>query len=495
MRLTLCLGFLAIASLSQAQVWEKRLAPGLTYREEITSSVPRIIHVLKWSLGTPLIRATAELGHGVVFDASLDKGREQVSKIVSRSGGIAGINADFFQVPYTGDPLGLMLRPSDLISVPLVARSVLAWSGDKAQFGVAEWKGDVVLGSDSPVTLDGINELASNDHVILNTETSGIAMGKSPDIAWVVKLDSGDWTPEGSRTGEVVEVVRDLASRKVAPGFAVVIANGKRASSLNGATVGSHVRISNHTTGFDWSGVKYAVGGGPTLIHKGLLSVDWKEQRFKDTFALQRHPRSAVGITTDGDLCLVAVDGRAPGVSEGATLDELAHIMQHLGCVEAMNMDGGGSTCLNIEGLNVNRPSDGKERPIANAIVLFQESLDPESAARPASKQPLSLSYPSVVALGSNAPFVAKIKGSEVPNSEVVWSATGSAWIDQGGLLHPIKEGPCVVTGWSNGVSCAAAVVVGPSSDQDTIRVPSAPRGHAPHRARPSKKPPDTHRA
>ena len=77
------------------------------------------------------------------------------------------------------------------------------------------------------------------------------------------------------------------------------------------------------------------------------------------SFVAARHPRTAVGRTAEGDVWLVAVDGRSP-VSVGASLPELAAIMRRLGCVEAMNLDGGGSTTLAAMGLTVNRPSDGR---------------------------------------------------------------------------------------------------------------------------------------
>ena len=82
-----------------------------------------------------------------------------------------------------------------------------------------------------------------------------------------------------------------------------------------------------------------------------------------------RQPRTAIGVRDDGrTLYLVAVDGRQPGHSLGATLGELADIMIELGCEAAMNVDGGGSTAMVIaspdggEAIVVNQPSAGRER-------------------------------------------------------------------------------------------------------------------------------------
>ncbi len=68
---------------------------------------------------------------------------------------------------------------------------------------------------------------------------------------------------------------------------------------------------------------------------------------------------------------MVTVDGRQPGWSVGASFEESARIMRSLGAVDAVNLDGGGSTTININQNLVNRPSDAAgERPIADAIVI-----------------------------------------------------------------------------------------------------------------------------
>jgi exopolysaccharide biosynthesis protein len=78
------------------------------------------------------------------------------------------------------------------------------------------------------------------------------------------------------------------------------------------------------------------------------------------------------GIDRRGRLLLVTVDGRQPGVSEGVTLQEGARLMQSLGAVDAMNLDGGGSTAMVVVGLLVNHPSDSTgERADGDAVVVL----------------------------------------------------------------------------------------------------------------------------
>jgi len=88
-----------------------------------------------------------------------------------------------------------------------------------------------------------------------------------------------------------------------------------------------------------------------------------------------RHPRTAIGWN-DKQIYLVQVDGRQAGVSAGMTYDEMAAYMVKLGCTEALNLDGGGSSTMWVLGQVVNNPSKGFERGMANALVLVRKDSD-----------------------------------------------------------------------------------------------------------------------
>ena len=85
------------------------------------------------------------------------------------------------------------------------------------------------------------------------------------------------------------------------------------------------------------------------------------------------HPRTAVGIADGGKrLVLVVVDGRSKEKAVGMSLKELAKVMLDLGCESALNLDGGGSTTLAIDGMLINRPSGPPpgQRPVGSALFL-----------------------------------------------------------------------------------------------------------------------------
>jgi len=93
---------------------------------------------------------------------------------------------------------------------------------------------------------------------------------------------------------------------------------------------------------------------------------------FNEAFRNTRHPRTAVGVRPDGVIVLVTVDGRQPLHSVGMSIAELTALMIELGCAEAINLDGGGSTTMVIRDKIVNRPSDAAgERPVSDALLVY----------------------------------------------------------------------------------------------------------------------------
>lgn len=122
----------------------------------------------------------------------------------------------------------------------------------------------------------------------------------------------------------------------------------------------------------------------PEIMSSGpVLLIAGKPQRIpNDAFCNDRHPRTAVGKRADGTIILLVVDGRA-AESAGMSIPELQKTLYWLGCSEAINLDGGGSTTMYIQGEPhhgvVNYPTDNKrfdhdgEREVANALLLIRE--------------------------------------------------------------------------------------------------------------------------
>jgi len=113
-----------------------------------------------------------------------------------------------------------------------------------------------------------------------------------------------------------------------------------------------------------------ALQAGPVLIAGGKIHVTVNEEVFFHSTIPNIHPRTAAGITEDGRLILMVVDGRQMR-SRGVYLDELALMMHGLGCIEAINLDGGGSSAMVVDGVLLNRPSGGMtQREVMSAITV-----------------------------------------------------------------------------------------------------------------------------
>ena len=207
--------------------------------------------------------------------------------------------------------------------------------------------------------------------------------GATPPDSGVVEIVVRSISESGlgsAAQGVVVSVDTLLAGVPLLAGTAVFAGRGQGALFLRTFTKpGDTIRWQVHTAGAPGS-VAELIGGFPLLLQNGR-PVEHQAGELRPPFSERRHPRSAIGVRTDGVVLLVAVDGRQPGYSEGMTLDEVAAFLGSLGATEALNLDGGGSTTLVVEGVIANRPSDQEgERPVANALLV----LGPAPGACPA---------------------------------------------------------------------------------------------------------------
>lgn len=117
--------------------------------------------------------------------------------------------------------------------------------------------------------------------------------------------------------------------------------------------------------------MKTAVGGGPVLVQEGKVMVTNNEElKFGGKAINDKHPRTCMGYTSDGRLIVMVIQGRFPGIAEGATLTQQAQLLVDLGCVEALNLDGGGSSCMLINGKETIQPSDKAERALPAVFII-----------------------------------------------------------------------------------------------------------------------------
>lgn len=134
--------------------------------------------------------------------------------------------------------------------------------------------------------------------------------------------------------------------------------------------------LTHHTETFTlqkWK-MQTAIGGGPVLVQNGQIKITNNEEvKFGGKAINDRHPRTAMGYTADNKIVILVVQGRMPGVAEGASLTHLATMMRDIGCVEALNLDGGGSSCMLVNGKETIAPSDKKQRPVPAVFIIGKD--------------------------------------------------------------------------------------------------------------------------
>ncbi|MFT3980522.1 MAG: phosphodiester glycosidase family protein [Ferruginibacter sp.] len=168
----------------------------------------------------------------------------------------------------------------------------------------------------------------------------GISKKRKADIAWVYSDSSGKYP---------------LASQTVIPFF-------KDSSKAVKRPAAAHRK---------WK-MQSAVAGGPVLLQHGEVVIsNNEEQKFQGKAIDDKHPRTLIGYTAAGKIIIMVVEGRNPGIASGVTLVQAAGLMKELDCMEALNLDGGGSSCMLINGKQTIWPSDkGIQRPVPAVFMI-----------------------------------------------------------------------------------------------------------------------------
>ncbi|MER3401773.1 MAG: hypothetical protein C4337_00335 [Armatimonadota bacterium] len=444
---------------------EKRIAPNVVLFQEIWKDSPLTVQGLRITPSRS-VRLQAILGEDVVMGSSPLRGRELTSRAVWRHRALAGINADFF--PYTGDPLGLCIVGGELVSEPFPNRPAVGWTpSGRIVMGTLILDADITLPNGTQVPLLGLNRPAkASDDVVLNTAFFGAtAQAEAQGVAVVLEALTRP-IRAGTTVTAVVREVRNANSAPIPFSGGVLMATGIYAGTLSVLQPGNMLRLRIDLRGEQadlWREVQEAVAGGPWLLRDGqVVPAEQMEQAGfnRANFIERRHPRTAVGRTAQGEVIWLTIDGRQPH-SQGATLPELAELMRRYGAVEAINLDGGGSTTLVVRNLIVNSPSDGAERPVANAWLLFDNSLCPLPTSQEHAIEPSH----ATLKIGEQIRFRIYRNKEPISTWEVVWGTPmGLGFIDQWGRFTALRAGQGVVGAYVDGQWLYARVTV-----QDTV--------------------------
>ena len=383
--LTLCL----LCGLASAQEF-KTVRDGVEY-VEVTRTIdnqPVRMNLLRLDL----TKVRLDVIHA--NDAAI--GVETVSSIAARKGAVAAINAGFFRLDtsaFAGDPAGIFQIDGKLLSEANNGRIALLIDNSVAtclkckdpamrtEVSITHLKTWAELWSETRRSnIYGIDREMRSNEIVLYTPEFGVATPRSDTPITEAVIDAGKHITSVSETN---------GSTAIPKGGYVIAASGTKRSELSTTAikgkeglviVGSYSENSETpaTTGkMAFMSVEDIVGGVPQLVKNGKVDVTWEQEKTSKSFVETHHPRTAVAKLKDGKFLMITVDGRSEA-SGGISLYDLAAYLLELGAVDAMNLDGGGSTTMYLDGKVVNHPSDKEgERKVSDALIVT-----PRAAAR-----------------------------------------------------------------------------------------------------------------
>jgi hypothetical protein len=364
----------------------RQLAPGAQLYHLDTPSLvnpPEPMSVWLLRLDPRLIELRSVLANDEILDT------EVVSTIAERHRAIAAVNAGFF-LP-NGDPAGVLTLGRRLVSDTRRQRGAVGITRDergvKLIYARLKATATLTIGGGAgkrTVEINGIDTTRARDKTMLYTPSYNEDTDTAPGgLEWV--LDR----PKGLSAGALAkaDALRVVSgphkagkTRIPATGFVLSFGGTVRPAALARLTRGARVSIDVTYEPLEgepkpWASAQDIVGGAGLLIRDGRDVSDWSVEVFNKGFAEGRHPRTMIGDAADGTIWLAAVDGRQPPLSVGMTLEELRTLAHRLGLVNALNLDGGGSTTMWVKeggrGGVVNSPSDlAGPRKVSDALLV-----------------------------------------------------------------------------------------------------------------------------
>lgn len=431
-----------------------------------TDGGPLNVYILKADLSDPFLKIDTIIGS----DGTLNN-NQTVTEMAKRTGAVAAINGDFFQMNESGRTIGLAYQGGRLLESPAQRNDMygIALTAEKTPLiEIFSFSGKVTAENGKSFPLAGINKPG---YLLMSNKSSDVDTLNLYNILWGTTSRG----KQAGLTGVVEAVIKKDAVQKILtdqPGVAIpadgyiLRGHGPAAQFIkDNLKPGSKV---SYTYKVEPKGndLFAAVGGQALLVQDGHLPAYFSQN------ITGKHARTAAGISKDGKtLYLVAVEKQVAAggtaVSVGMTQEELAGFLISIGVWRAVNLDGGGSTTLAARHLGdinislVNQPQGITQRRVPDAIGLF--SLAPQGTL-----SGLSVSGPSVLLTGTVGKF--EVKGYDeyfnpypIDQTKVLFAVPAGTGNFLGNILTPDKSGSTTVTASLGSVSGTAAVrVIGP---------------------------------
>ncbi len=423
------------------------VGPGIRYHSVYKNSVgPFNIKILEIDIKHPKNKINTVLAKDV-----LGTGFEKTSSMAKRSSRsghvvIGAVNADFFGI---GDPY----NPYSFLIGSMIANNeyVFGRTSPRPSFAIDTLKRLIVEDISFQAFLktkngyvraiNGLNDTVRTNNLVIYNKYFGSSTKTINEVS-EVRLQRISPLIIGDSIKFVVRAKNvGIGNMPFASNEYVLSGNGTSKSFIDTSIfVNDTITIIFNTNPIKGQ-VFSMTGGGPTLIINGTIPGGLQTAV---------HPRTAVGISQDSSkVFFVTVDGRQPGFSVGMSLPELANYMLSIGCWNAVNLDGGGSTTMVVRNRVVNSPSDAAgERSVANALLAISEIYASEVIDS-------FYLWPRQIFIDSTQSKKIEIYGKDIWGyeidvlpSEVQWEVKGiQGYVDSLGFFRPLNSGTGVLIG------------------------------------------------
>jgi hypothetical protein len=317
------------------------------------------------------VRLSSVLSNDEVADA------ETVLDIARRHGAVAAVNGGFFNGE-NGEPIGVLKVSGELVSDASASKGAVIIEAPPGRptrltFDRLSVKMTATfMGAESNwhVPIDGVDTTRERGRLMLYTPAYHADTDTAPT--------GTEWVLDG-RPLRVTAVRSNAGHSTIPPNGAVLSYGGvdlpdELAALDVGMAVGFHAnwRTERGLSTARLDAADHIVNGAGLLRWAGRVIDDWSPEGLSvEGFTAIRHPRTLVGLDRRGYIWLVAVDGRQPDYSIGMRFADLQRLADRLDLTDALNLDGGGSTTMVVNGQVVNRPSDPSgPRPVGDAILV-----------------------------------------------------------------------------------------------------------------------------
>ena len=281
--------------------------------------------------------------------------RVTIKTLAQKEQAIAAINGSYFK-PQTGVPLGTMMINGELLTGPIYNRVAMGIRGNEFLMDRVALNGKIISGK-KEVTIDNVNQPRMlSTYVIIYNNKWGAISPQAPKYGINLAISENKVINSSEGSIPIPE-----------NGYVISGPKAKLENIINEKNIKLDIKIGDE----NWEGVEHIISGGPYLVKNGDIFVDVDEEKLNSIGG--RNPRTAIGYTVEGNFVMVTADGREES-SVGLTLYELAYFMKSIGCYNAMNLDGGGSSVMYFNGITVNKPSVRGGIPLSNALVIYEDN-------------------------------------------------------------------------------------------------------------------------